>query len=855
MVRFRRSGRGRDVERLRRAPVWSARVWWRVAALLIIPGLFAAGMLFPRFGLVTPLQLLGRMGVWLEYLTLFLVLVVVRSLWLEFIAFRANSPIEVRSLDNATKDRSIDIHQLDVAFGDYLALSRLYQVPTLPGDQEPDRLIEVLNASASRGWKGTLSVFLAYTFPRRAFIVTASLLERERDQKRCGVSVQVRKLPGLPVRLESQWSTTYERALLRAAYAVGAHITQQTRACRRVPWSEWENRRRQLPASLFRDYQRAKQMVRERRYDEALALYHSALRQDAGNIAIRYDIGQLYERLGLYPDALFTYLGLVDEIFPVKKRSRYSRVNISASSADGNTDSLPDRVSIPLWWPGEANRDPFIIRYRYVVALGQAALLAREFTAPQWQQLRRWINPNADQLTGPSRRDEQESYPWRATELADITRLVSHRLDTMYGPSCGTSLAALLVQKPPADSASYQHQIARYLLTCAAHEARLLVRDVERLGRRLRGLRSRRNSFLTPTAVRQVQLAIRYGLRRAGLLDHSDSHRPAPPGMGSIGQDLREAGYVAEHSVNWLEHYNAACLYASALLDDSDENPEHNQYAYAAVAALDQAARYGEQVEFVASKRYWLQAGDPDLAGLRYYRCFRAFEARVYGLPFPATADLSKYELYRFLRMMIRRAAGGLEDAWRSRARNLPDLTHTQFESWWRQEMRAWEMAIRIGRFYHQWQARHAALSDIRNWIESIGPEAQPIPYPNIAGESYRPHTSDYGLIHERQVETEALLAFLGYRCGQLMTAKADPAASIFDNTRHWTEYARACSRSVISIPSEAALTGCRARSGIWAALRQWAEFPGDERQQIFEEMMNNLPAPPTLPPAPGKSS
>jgi len=35
-----------------------------------------------------------------------------------------------------------------VAFGDYLALSRMYKVPTVPGDQEPDRLIEVLSTPA-----------------------------------------------------------------------------------------------------------------------------------------------------------------------------------------------------------------------------------------------------------------------------------------------------------------------------------------------------------------------------------------------------------------------------------------------------------------------------------------------------------------------------------------------------------------------------------------------------------------------------------------------------------------------------------------------------------------------------------
>jgi hypothetical protein len=338
--------------------------------------------------------------------------------------------------------------------------------------------------------------------------VWRSLLERDRDHQ-LGVTVQVRRLPGLSVHLETQWSLTFERALQRAAYAVAAYITQQTKACRRIPWSGWARRKRELPVSLFRDYQRAKQYVGERRYDEALALYHSALRQDADNIGIRYDVGQLYERLGLYPDALLTYLGLVDEIFPstshIRRTAGPSLTTQSRTGSPVDAQSNPtrptrhrkprNRVVWPTWWPWPlgGNRDPFIIRYRYVIALGQGDLLARELISPQWPDLRKYITgqpqANQDSTPGPL---IHEFRPWRAIELEEIARLLSRRLDSLYSSVCGDSLERLLERsRRPRSTRSarasrweerFRRRITRYLLTCAEYEADALVRDLKMIG-------------------------------------------------------------------------------------------------------------------------------------------------------------------------------------------------------------------------------------------------------------------------------------------------------------------------------------------------------------------------------------
>jgi hypothetical protein len=843
--------RHRDMEgRVRRSPLASFWFWPWSAVIVGVAVLLVIGI-FSQHRLVTPtaafaigLQVITghhfTPGLWGEFVVLIATLIAIRGLVLQALTHRVNSPIEVRPLDDATRSGCLDKHRLDVVFRDYLALSRLYQITTVPGDQQPDRLIEVLNTPASSGRLALVAAGLAYAFPRRAFIVTATLLDENRTE-RCGVAIEVRPLGKLPVRLETQWSVTYERALQRAAFAVGAYITQETRACKRVPWSDWARRRRPLPASLFRDYQRAKQMVSERRYDEALALYNSALRQDPDNVAIRYDVGQLYERLGLYPDALLTYLRLVDEVFPAKtdrRTAKPSPIMREAQSRRARSEQLRRiRAWWPTWWPWPlgGRRDPFIIRYRYVVVLSEAKILARELISPRW--------PNLRNVQSQS----YEERPWRATEIKEIGRLLSERLDSVYFPAVSAQKLEFLMDQVRYAPEYFRQrdypEIVRYFLRCAAYEADTLIRDLEILECSWRGRVTTRDSFLTPTAVRQLRLMICYRLEhtdRAAVPQHVELHE-ARRRVEELTRCLESNKYVASRSGNWLEHYLAACVYSLAIVDDDKEKPFNIAYAQEAVSALERAARLGDEVEFVTSKRYWLQAGDPDLAGLRNYQSFRAFEARIYDHPLPFTAELSKYELYRHLRAVIRQAAQQLEERWRDRAKNRREFVDDgEFEVWWRQELRAWEVAIRIGRFYPQWQTRYAAQEAIREWYEaSLGPDAPPIPYPNITRSDYRPDTGDPGLVRDMLAETEEIFAFLGADCGNLVRASSE--VTIYDKVRRWSEYAAACSRKGRDLSAEALADACLAQAAVWAALRQWAQVPGGHRKQALERCIADV--------------
>jgi tetratricopeptide (TPR) repeat protein len=835
----------RRFHRRRRLALATPSTAGHAASLLIIVSVGVIGSIVSSTHPVTPNAALAR-GIewitvnhitansWIQLVILLLALFNIRSIWLALLAMRLNTPIEVRLLDNATNDQMLDTHPLDVVFRDYLALSRLYEIPAVPGDREPDRIIDVLNVPAARGWRGVLAAAYSYALPRRAYVISASLITRHEDQG-CGVSIQVRRLPGAAVHIATQWSTTFERALQRAAYAVAAHVVQQTTACRSAPWSEWQGRTRPIPASLFRDYQRAKRMMIERRYDEALALYHRALLQDPDNIAMRYDVGQLFERLRLYPDALLMYMQLTNEIFPV--------IVSSESSLP------PGRVSQPRWWPDEDNLDPFIIRYRYAVLLGLGGLLARDLLGTRSSDMRGWVSGAGPDGAESARKHELR--PWRATEIAELRRTLSTSLDPIYAGYCKAcdktirrSLGKMLTASALTQTALEKTAVSveRFLLACAEREFDTLLDDIENLERGGLGLRRRRQSALTSVAVREARLTVTY--RRKHLQSGPGTW---PVDIRQMSSDLATTGYVADSSSNWLEHYNAACHYALAIVTDRVEKVGHEKYAIAAVAALERATKSGDAVDFVTSKRSWLQGGDPDLAGLRCYTCFRAFEARIFTFPLPATREILRYELYSYLRAIIQQASGHLEILWRTRAAaSGRNLSMAEFEEWWRLELRAWEMAIRMGRFYFQWQTRQAVLEALRNWLESFGPEFHPIAYPDLLQDGYVTDSGNYSLTEDLLTQTENILSYLGSKCGNLMAHQADNGSHVFGNTRLWADYAASRSRSDGRHPTTGAdlTTVCLSRSAVWAALRQWAQHPGSAGERAFDITIASLPAP-----------
>ena len=73
-----------------------------------------------------------------EVIVLASMLASIRSLALAYRAYFSPSPIEVHAIENAT-GRDMNMKALDMAFREYLASPRIYQVTTVPGD--PDRIV------------------------------------------------------------------------------------------------------------------------------------------------------------------------------------------------------------------------------------------------------------------------------------------------------------------------------------------------------------------------------------------------------------------------------------------------------------------------------------------------------------------------------------------------------------------------------------------------------------------------------------------------------------------------------------------------------------------------------------------
>jgi tetratricopeptide (TPR) repeat protein len=129
----------------------------------------------------------------------------------------------------------------------------------------------------------------------------------------CGVTVHVVRLPGKAGTGQTFWDSSWDAAIRRAADHATASILPRTRLCR-SPWSGW--RGFHLPWTLFHCYERAAELERERRYDEALDLYYKALEQEPMNLGLRLQIGFLQEKLALFADALATYESILEVARP-----------------------------------------------------------------------------------------------------------------------------------------------------------------------------------------------------------------------------------------------------------------------------------------------------------------------------------------------------------------------------------------------------------------------------------------------------------------------------------------------------------------------------------------------------------
>jgi hypothetical protein len=225
--------------------------------------------------------------------------------WRQAVLVRKPGPIAVADLVNATGGE-INLAELSAAFRTSLGRVDLDSPASVPGAGRPTEFLELLRGAANeKSVLGTITGLLGLTWVTHAYSVTAVLRTRDDPVTPYGITVSVATLPRGGTAPNTVWTTSWNAAIEQAALAVGAAVLPLTRLCRRPPWAHW--RGLALPPQLFATYLEAKELVTQRRYDEALGKFYEALELDPLNLHIRLEIGALQEQLQLFLDALETY--------------------------------------------------------------------------------------------------------------------------------------------------------------------------------------------------------------------------------------------------------------------------------------------------------------------------------------------------------------------------------------------------------------------------------------------------------------------------------------------------------------------------------------------------------------------
>ena len=211
--------------------------------------------------------------------------------------------------------------------------------------------------------------------------------------------------------------------------------------------------------------------------------------------------------------------------------------------------------------------------------------------------------------------------------------------------------------------------------------------------------------------------------------------RAPSPWAPNTGEDLHDriAKIEAGGFGLWHEHYNAACVYALPLRDQSIDATVRDDLAFRAVDRLATATALAESAH-IAGRRDWVLSEDPDLDGLRTHALFKDFEA----LYFPADVRTAlrpkhpqKLESSRYVSDLVATTALFWEQRWHERGRTLgeqPDV-HTVLK-WWEEECEAWDLLRKVALDYRHWGTRFELLEHLRAWAHEYGTEPPELEFP-----------------------------------------------------------------------------------------------------------------------------
>lgn len=632
-------------------------------------------------------------------------------------------PVDVQQLVASTAEGEPYLEGLTAQLRKQLSETNLYPPSALPAESPAENFLDLLGDIDLEPKKLGTSILRLFSRLRPKVAYTVRGVLRVRTQEpRFGVTVTVTSYALRGSRTDTQWQPTWEEAVRAAGYWVMAALVPVTQASRGAPWQEW--RGRNLPPELFAAYQEARELSKERKFDDALDRYYAALRLDPTNIHLRTQIAGTQERLWLHLDALETYHGAI-LLDGQSRRERNARLRRGAWN--------PRRFLCKRyrWWRSGLLE----ARFRYAVVLGMA-----ERTADQW--CRSTVDPA-----------DYRKCPRRAHTRAEIRKSLTPALVERYWPTIiyltppgwekpvfdvtdaqNWLMGELGKKNPDRATVSLIFQLAceeeMYQLACDYPVLRLLKHPSRRQSR-----------GLTWTSLR-LNRDVWARLRLAWVVDQVPGHKVPglrndiywPETAGGLVKRVEQArGWWIWRATTellrtlrlwpqrpWQDRYNAACIYAVAMSGQDDER-KRDALAEKAVDELEAAAR-ADLDSFHPLMRSWLLTEDPDLEWLRPSPRFIRFERETYPHDAP-DRDRPKrpvwVEMMAYDQELLSGTAQVMEHTWRLRGKLLPAESHL-ITQWFLTEKLVWECVHRVAANQgRDWRDRAKLLQTIREQADS----------------------------------------------------------------------------------------------------------------------------------------
>jgi hypothetical protein len=695
-------------------------------------------------------------GVWLVLLLLLITLVVSgfvsSAAWLTRLipdiavlvlaAIVACLTRKVLLIVNAARARTVEIMPQGAIPGDVLASFRealtsvyLSSPSTVPGQSAPqDFLSDVREVATAQTTWGVVLLALAAVFRIRAYRVSCTARENSPDGLK-SLTVEVTSGVSKDVQVTTVCDEAWDDVVRRAACHVAAYVLPRTWQARQPPWTPW--RRRQLDPDLFYQFHEARRLARAGRLEESLSHFDRATALDPLNPYIRIEKATVLDELGLYIDAFVTYVDVVTT------ESWYDR-----PLWDRYRDLFADRDG----WdapPRRRERSPNgraalqLARYRVVCSLAASQRLAQQWHRHAW--------PGSEKGGSAKGRPDQ---PERDREACRVIAMLRPLLGAFYKKMLERYGVPSQMQKAVLNEAS-EAWLRRVMQFAALLEADQLeqdytVRHLRRWHRRLLISQSAIRILPVWSAIqfRYVEIAqekagepldgpgtlplgsrlplrlpeIRgrgvFSRRRRGVNPLDDEEWP--PSVDAIKACVRWALGRRSARLGWLEHYNAGCTFAVAMLTPELYRGRDGRLHCEVPLTKNAAVRHGKLIRLAISELTqavtatdsqfagvspWLRRGDQDLNDLRVTESYATFVDRYLspGASWPpvppnvARLTMSAHDLLLVQRM------GKLRQArWEARAQGADSVAWADLA----EEAEWWEHLREYCLNYRDWRTR-----------------------------------------------------------------------------------------------------------------------------------------------------